>query len=67
VDAARLVMTLSRPKDADGNLLELSWVKINSHPPIKPVILTRVTGGVLMSVDLPEFSIEFEDEPEEKF
>jgi len=57
VDAARLVMTLSRPKDAENNLLELSWVKINSHPPIDPVTLTRVAGGVLVSARL-EHNIE---------
>ena len=57
VDAARLVITLSRPKNGESNLLELSWVKINSHPPIEPVTLMRVSGGVLVSAKL-EHSIE---------
>lgn len=57
VDAARLVITLSRPKNGESNLLELSWVKINSHPPIEPVTLMRVAGGVLVSAKL-EHSIE---------
>lgn len=55
VDAARLVITLSKPtrshddKNSGNNKLELSWVKLNSHPPIEPVTLIRATGGVLAS------------------
>jgi len=52
VDAARLVITLSKPKDVDSNLLELSWVKINSHPPIETVSLSRSAGGVLVSTGI---------------
>lgn len=49
VDAARLVMTLSKSsKDKDNKTLELSWAKINSHPPINPVKLVRTRGGVLI-------------------
>jgi len=63
VDAARLVITLSKPtrshddKNSGNNKLELSWVKLNSHPPIEPVTLMRVAGGVLVSAKL-EHSIE---------
>ncbi len=62
VDAARLVMTLAKPKGAGAGILELNWAKLNGHAPIQPVTLKRATGGVLVSIDdCCEFSIEVDE------
>lgn len=49
VDAARVVLTLSKPKDEDnGYALELTWAKLNGHAPIQPKRLRRQPTGVLV-------------------
>ena len=48
VDAARLVMNLSRHPKQEG-WLQLSWSKLNGHAPIPPIDLVRGKEGVLVA------------------
>ena len=54
VDASRLVMTLTRPKQSedgsqDNRNLTLTWAKLNGIAPIEPAKLLRTSHGVLIS------------------
>lgn len=55
VDAARIVMTLHRPKDADSYSLELTWAKLNGVAPIAPMRLRRTCSGVLVEEEMVVF------------